>query len=327
MQQTSGAASIPEAGRIAVLFNPIKSQKAVDTYAASVRSRNPSLQVDVLASKSSADVGELARKACREGCDVVVAAWGDGTLLPVINALAHTDVVLASLPLGTGNDLSRSLGIRTVEDAARALTDGMVRALDVGRCSYIGPDGSPAETLFCSTAGVGLLADMSRLERERAAVILKRLLGNAVWPLLTIYSALRFRAFGAEMVLNGRSVQRSLKLFEISNVAHAGGFGFTPWARPDRGIVDAWMLPDVSFWRFFYVFGKVTKGDGKHLSLPDFEYFSAGESPNSLGISELKEIVLETDRPVTLHLQGEPVGQTPARIQVEAGAIKALGLG
>src|SRR3712207_3950820 len=51
---------------------------------------------------------------------VVVAAGGDGTVGAVAELLAGTDGVLGILPLGTNNNVARSLGIPSrVEDAVR----------------------------------------------------------------------------------------------------------------------------------------------------------------------------------------------------------------
>ncbi|TGE14393.1 diacylglycerol/lipid kinase family protein [Hymenobacter elongatus] len=63
--------------------------------------------------------------------DAVFAAGGDGTVSLVASALATTDVPLGILPLGSGNGLSKDLGIpQDQEEALRLVWEHQVRAID-----------------------------------------------------------------------------------------------------------------------------------------------------------------------------------------------------
>ena len=78
----------------------------------------------------------LAQRAIADGCDLLVAAGGDGTINEVLNGLApdFTRARLGILPLGTGNDFVRSMGIPTELDAALdVLAAGTERSIDVVR--------------------------------------------------------------------------------------------------------------------------------------------------------------------------------------------------
>lgn len=85
---------------------------------------------------ASGDCRSLAIKAVEEGFDVVAAAGGDGTVNEVLNGILATDrsVRFGLVPLGTGNDLARTLGIPfDVRDALALLAVGDTRMLDIIR--------------------------------------------------------------------------------------------------------------------------------------------------------------------------------------------------
>ena len=67
---------------------------------------------------------------------MIVAAGGDGTLNEVVNGLREdaSAVVVGLIPLGTGNDFARTLGLPTdVDEAIALLLAGHTRAIDLVR--------------------------------------------------------------------------------------------------------------------------------------------------------------------------------------------------
>ena len=60
-----------------------------------------------------ADARNLGARAVREGMDRVIVAGGDGTIGQVVHGIVEADGELAVgiVPVGTGNDLARSLGL------------------------------------------------------------------------------------------------------------------------------------------------------------------------------------------------------------------------
>ncbi len=92
--------------------------------------------------------------------DVVVAAGGDGTVLGVARRLVFSKVPLAIHPLGTANNLARSVGMPNDPEALlRLLEDPRERALDIGVAT-----GSWGERYFCESAGVGWFCDALQVE-------------------------------------------------------------------------------------------------------------------------------------------------------------------
>ena len=85
---------------------------------------------------ATGDPGELDGVLHRAGSRRIVVAGGDGSLHAVVACLYKrhdlSRTVLGLLPLGTGNDFARGVGLPLdIEDAARVLLDGTVRPMDL----------------------------------------------------------------------------------------------------------------------------------------------------------------------------------------------------
>jgi diacylglycerol kinase (ATP) len=102
---------------------------------------------------------ELAAAAVREGCGLVVAIGGDGTMNEVASALVDTPVLFGLIPCGSGNGLGRHVGIRRPDDGAfHTLLHGRPLPIDTGLVN-----GFP----FFNAMGLGLEADIAlRFSRQ-----------------------------------------------------------------------------------------------------------------------------------------------------------------
>ena len=95
----------------------------------------------------------LATMAAENGCDVVVAIGGDGTVNEIARSLVNTETALGIIPCGSGNGLARHLQIPLeYPKAIRLINQGNIRALDYGII-----DKHP---FFC-TCGMGFDATIS----------------------------------------------------------------------------------------------------------------------------------------------------------------------
>ena len=104
-----------------VILNPAAgSVNDVDTLVARIR-RIPNAQVCI--SANPGDAINITKKSLSQGCDMIVAAGGDGTLNEVVNALQESArrITLGLIPLGTGNDFARTFAIPTDIDDAIAM--------------------------------------------------------------------------------------------------------------------------------------------------------------------------------------------------------------
>lgn len=144
---------------VRLIFNP-KSKGALEgtvrleEIVGDLRSYGFDLEIGV---KTTGDgVRELVKEAVKRETDLVIVAAGDGTIEDAIGPLIGTKTALGIIPIGTMNNLARSLGIPlNLKDACALLGMGTTRHIDVGR--VITHD-KPHGVHFLESAGVGLSA-------------------------------------------------------------------------------------------------------------------------------------------------------------------------
>ena len=160
------------------------------------------------------------KKALKQPTDLVLAAGGDGTVGKVGHELIDTGIPLSVLPLGTANNLARTLGFcASPEEIIAGLEYGERRAFDVGLAR--GPWG---ERYFFEGAGGGLLADYLRNaerkvkgadklskdeEMRRHVSLLRRLLHD--------YPARKWK-----ITLDGEDISNRYLLWEAMNIRSVG---------------------------------------------------------------------------------------------------------
>jgi YegS/Rv2252/BmrU family lipid kinase len=117
------------------------------------------LDGSVVATRRPRHATELAAQAVAEGCTLVVAIGGDGTMNEVATALVGTPAAFGLIPCGSGNGLGRHLGIHQAGHGAfRTLLEGRPRAVDTGVVNGFA---------FFNSMGLGFEADIAvRFSRQ-----------------------------------------------------------------------------------------------------------------------------------------------------------------
>ncbi|MEO2003352.1 MAG: acylglycerol kinase family protein, partial [Candidatus Poribacteria bacterium] len=95
--------------------------------------RDTGLAVTLQITERPGHATELARRAAESGAGVVAAMGGDGTVREVAAGLFGTEATLAIIPMGSGDDFARSVGVpRTIGEAVALFGTGVVSSCDVG---------------------------------------------------------------------------------------------------------------------------------------------------------------------------------------------------
>jgi len=260
------------------------------------------------------DAIDLARQAAEAGATRLIVAGGDGTVNEVINGclLAAPDgqrlPTLALLPLGTGTDFARGLGLGSLELALAALLRGRPRPLDLGRVAYRDEGGQPRERAFINVADFGLGPQTSRhLARTPAR------LGQAAY----LYSALRaiaaYRAVPLRVRVDDTLVYAgSSGVVAVANGRYfGGGMAVAPKARPDDGLFDVVILGATD--------RRLLVGE-----LLPRTYRGTHLRHHAVHLARGARVTIEADTPLPLEVDGEIIGTTPAHFTLEPRRIGVL---
>lgn len=176
--------------------------------------------------------GGQARAAAAEGCELVIACGGDGTVAACAGALAGTPVRLGIVAAGTGNLLARGLGLpAAVTDALDVAFTGPVRHIDVL---------DAGTQRFVVMAGVGFDAELIRDTNEH----LKATVGWAAY--LGGFAKAVYRTRAARFTItvdDSPPIRRRAIGVLVANLGVLrGGIALLPAAQPDDGILDVIVL-------------------------------------------------------------------------------------
>ncbi|NIP43214.1 MAG: hypothetical protein GWO41_07945, partial [candidate division Zixibacteria bacterium] len=124
--------------------------------------------------------GQIAREAVADGCELIVAVGGDGTVNEIANAIIGSNVRLGIVPCGKANDLATQHGISCgPETAVKIIRAGHTRNIDCIRVNGYH---------YLTSGGIGLGTDVIKtvdkmLKGGRFSKWLVRKLGNRIYSL------------------------------------------------------------------------------------------------------------------------------------------------
>ena len=261
---------------------------------------------ETLFSESRGHMIELAREAVEGGAGLLVVVGGDGTLNEVANGVAGSDVELALLPNGTGQDFGRTYGIPTrFEDAVRVAVEGNTREIDAGRVRYRTWGGEDAERWFVNVGSVGMSAAVA----QRANAMSKAAGGRATFFYALVRVFLEWE--NTELTVRLDDGVRTGRMHDVvlaNGVWHGGGMMLAPDARPDDGLFDVVLIGDVNKLDFVTTAPKIYKG--KHVDHPKVE------------IVRSATVEVDAAEHLPIEVEGEQIGTTPARFEIVPRALR-----
>lgn len=243
----------------------------------------------------------LARQAAQsdEENKIIVAMGGDGTISEVMGGIwDHEDVTFAYIPIGSGNDFAKTLGISSNwKKSLRGILNEEHRiGLHPGRVEFNGQ-----VRHFGGSMGIGFdaavcySADHLRFKKvfNRLGVGKFTYLGSAIKLLFTTScDKMKLRLDGKDV----RQFSNVLFMCGLKSKYEGGGFKFAPDAQLEDPYIHLCMGHDLPIIRRFMLLPKAL--NGKHVGAP------------GVAMMKCKKVEILSSKPKYIHVDGEVLGKT-----------------
>jgi YegS/Rv2252/BmrU family lipid kinase len=248
--------------------------------------------------ESSGQISEVIRQH-KDAVDLVIIGGGDGTLNAAIDGLIDTQLPLGILPLGTANDLARTLQLpMSLFEACDVIANGQLERIDLGWVNG---------NHFFNVASLGLGVKITqRLSRD-----IKRRWGVFAYAIAAAQVLLKSVPFTAEIRVNGESYRVKTVQIAIGNGRYyGGGMTVAKDAAIDDQRLDLYSLEIQHWWQMVALLPNMRSGTHSSWS---FVRSLSGQ-----------EIEIKTSRSHSINTDGEITTTTPARFRVIPKAISVL---
>lgn len=242
---------------------------------------------------------EIARElANKPGISAIVAVGGDGTVHEVANGVAGTSVPVGCIPAGSGDDFARSLGYPLLwKGALDRVLKLNSRRIDAGLING---------KLFAISAGIGFDGEVAKLtNRSWYKRWFNQIRAGRISYVVTVLRLLiTYKPCRVRLDVDGIiSEHDGVWLMAIANMpGYGGGMKICPDAKDDDGWLHLCLVEGISRMELLRFFPRVY--DGTHVTHPAVRMLAG------------RKIRMESGSPMTIHMDGEFGGETPAGIPV-----------
>jgi diacylglycerol kinase (ATP) len=298
----------PTPQRIVVAINPEASFGKSRTVGPAVVAALRAAGHDVvsLTEPTFEQLTAAAAEALTSAPHALVVVGGDGMVNLGVNLVAETGIPLGIIPSGTGNDMSRGLGI-PVGDTELA-TIALLAALETGARSidagFVTRSDGPGSWFACV-----LSAGFDAIVNERAN-LMRWPRGRQRYNLALLRELAMLKPIRYRLTLDGEEEETEAVLVAVANnVSLGGGMRIAPDALVDDGQLDVFLVQPLSRTAFLRIFPRVFKGT--HVTDP------------RVSIRRASHIRIEALN-VVAYADGERVAALPLEVRVRPGALRVL---
>lgn len=226
--------------RVRVILNP--NAGSADTADRLHEAVHTASDAELITCEAAGHGSELAAEAIEQEMDLVIAAGGDGTVNEVINGLAgHFDAVaFGIIPLGTGNDLARTLALpEDPVEAFETALHGIRRPLDLIRVT-----GAEKTTYAANVCGGGFTGTMDEVMTDE----LKKTWGPFAYLIGTAKALPDLTEYETFITWDDDEPERiaALNIVVANGRTAAGGRPAAPRANPEDGLLDVVVVKECS---------------------------------------------------------------------------------
>lgn len=264
---------------------------------------------------------ELTQQYINKSFKKIISVGGDGTLNEIVNGIflqqkfPTTEITLATIPVGTGNDWGRMYNIPVdYKDAISVIKSEKTFIQDTGLVEYYhstqGKNNNEAEKkYFINAAGTGF--DAAVVKKVNAKKIQGKSSSSFSYLIDLFSSLFSYRLTKAKVIIGKHELQE--KIFSMSvgiNRFSGGGMKQLPDAIPDDGLFDIMIIKDISKSGVIGNVHRLYNGTiGKH---PKVETHTA------------KTVIVESDSGFMLEADGESLGFSPFRFTIIPKSLKIV---
>jgi diacylglycerol kinase (ATP) len=251
------------------------------------------------------DAQRFAQRAVAGGCDLIVSAGGDGTLNEVVNGIAEQNsrCRVGILPLGTGNDFARSIGLPAkIDECLEIIARGQTKAIDLVRVT------SDKVRYFVNVSAGGF----SGLVDEKLTPEIKKTWGPLAYLRSAAAALPELRAYKTTIVFDdAETLALNLYNIIIANGRYvAGGIPVAPEAIINDGVVDVFLIPEKPTAELAILVTQVLLG--KHTGNEAIVYRRAAK------------VAVNSKPGMWFNVDGELVGNEPALFEVMPSAMQFI---
>lgn len=231
--------------------------------------------------------------------DGLVVGGGDGTVSSAVGAALDTGLPLGVLPMGTGNDFARTIGVPLdLPGAADVIAAGLRRRVDVGTVNDIP---------FLNVASLGISVELA----QQLTTETKRRFGTMGYVLTSFAVLFKARTFGAVIQTPDERVRVRTLQIGVGNGRHfGGGLTVATDASIEDGLLDLFSLETERLWRLFLLAPALRSGE--HHAFQEVRSARA------------KQFEIHTSRPRPINVDGEIRTATPARFGIRPAALEVF---
>jgi diacylglycerol kinase (ATP) len=217
--------------------------------------RDGGVSLEILLSRDFAEAQSMARRAIRDGVDVLAVMGGDGMMHLGVNtsATAHLSggsrTTLGLIPAGSGNDLCRGIGLdpQDAVAAAAVIAAGYSRAIDLAQVG---------DTYVGAVLATGFDALVNRRANQMPWPKGSTRYALAVMAELRVFSPLQYR-----LTLDGELREQEAMLVAVGNTSsYGGGIRICPTADPYDGLLDVTIIHPVGRLKLLQLFPETYSG-------------------------------------------------------------------
>lgn len=261
---------------------------------------------ETMVTQRAGEATSIVRDFLKKGFDRVLVIGGDGTLTEAANGFFENETPLnpkawlGTIPLGSGSDFLKTLGIFNVEEEIEALEKNRTLLCDVGQVTYLNKKGKTESRLFLNISSFGCAGEIvDRVNRSS-----KALGATATYLGSTLFTFFTYQNPKVTLELDGKE-KRSVtinNLFVCNGKYSGSGMLWGPTASLTDGLFDLTVVKEIPKLQGLLNMRKIYQG--KVLEVEGVEHFQC----RTLSATSSEKVSLEVD--------GDTVGTLPVTYRI-----------